>query len=105
MNLKKILFLLLYAFVYTGCMPKQADGKYRSKYSYHPYYKLYRNRMIKGEKKYKYKYSYHNSNRSNSKTKISKKHAYKRVPKRIKHRIKHNNEELYPSNVPASSNY
>ena len=86
-------------------MQKQADGKYHSKYSYHPYYKLYRDKMAGGRKTYKAKYSYHHSKNNYSKKVSSSNHSYKKIAQRVKHRVKYNDEDLYPSNVPASSNY
>ena len=86
-------------------MQKQTDGKYHSKYSYHPYYKLYKDKMAGGRKTYKAKYSNNYTKNNYSKEVRSKSHSYKKIAQRVKHRIKYNDEELYPSNVPVSSNY
>ncbi len=108
MYIKRILLtllLLLFTLITTGCMPKGADGKYHSKYSYHPYYKLYKDKMAGGGKRYKTKYSYHYSNDNHSKKIHPTRYSYKKIAQRVKHRVKYNDEDLYPSNVPASSNY
>ena len=102
MYFKKLLLtlLLLFTLVTSGCIQKQANGKYYSKYSYHPYYKLYRDKMAGRNKEYKPKYSHHYTKELNSNS-----HSFRKISQRIKHRIKYNDEDLYPSNVPASSNY
>jgi len=85
---KKVIYLLLAPLIFmmlNGCMPKQSDGKYHTKYSYHPYYDLYSTKMAGSKKTYKSKKASHSS-----KSLSSSKVAY-------------NNENDYPSNVANNS--
>jgi hypothetical protein len=43
-HLQKIILLLTLLILFTGCLSKK-NGKYHSKYSYHPYYSLYAKKM------------------------------------------------------------
>ena len=77
-----ILFLLTaFSFILTACVARPINGKYVSKYSYHPYYDMYPEKMV-GRKK-RYNHSYNKSSTS--------------------HRVAYNDDENYPSNVPANN--
>ena len=87
--IKRIILILLYSFIslsFTGCLTKQNNGKYASKYSFHPYYDLYPSKMSGSKKHY------------SSKKKTSRKSFTK------SHKVAYNDEEHYPSNMP-SDNY
>jgi len=88
-NLIKLLKLLTTFFLLSllsGCISKQSNGKYHSNYSYHPYYKMYHNKMS-GENQSKY---------------INIK-SQKKYTKSYKRKVRYNDEDSYPSNVPANS--
>jgi hypothetical protein len=75
--------------VMTACMPKQSDGKYHSKYSYHPYYNLYSHKMSKKKK--------------TSYITVHTKKSYKQYRPKKHSKVSYNDEDKYPSNVPANS--
>ncbi len=41
---KILISFFIILFLFTGCLSKQ-NGKYHTQYSYHPYYKLYKQKM------------------------------------------------------------
>lgn len=43
-SLTKLLLLTILILLFTACASK-SNGKYHTKYSYHPYYSLYANKM------------------------------------------------------------
>ena len=86
-KLLQLLILLTFIPFINGCMTKQADGKYHTKYSYHPYYDLYASKMSKNKKSF-------NTSRSIT---IKNKNYSKNMTKKVSY----NDEEKYPSNVPA----
>ena len=118
-KLIKVISLLLFFLMLTGCMPKQADGKYQTQYSYHPYYSLYGDEITKSKprresriqyrplskpryeqtykshytKKYKPYYKKANTQRE------EKRYFNKFTKKRTRVRS-NDDEEEYPSNVP-----
>ena len=119
MLMKKIIssLLLLSLFLsFNGCIPKQGDGKYHSQYSYHPYFKMYNNNII-ATKRYspatKQTYYHRQEPIYSAKDELSNYNTYQRtyktqrteVPKksfkRVIKRVKYNDEDNYPSNVPA----
>ena len=48
--LKKSIFLSILLALFTSCASK-TDGKYHTKYSYHPYYSLYATKMSSNTRK------------------------------------------------------
>jgi len=109
MFIKKIISSSLLLFVlltFNACMPKQADGKYHTQYSYHPYFKMHKN-TIATTNNYSPKVqpiSYHAKNTPPNYLKSYQPQKIKAPQKRFKSvikEIKHNDEENYPSNIPA----
>ena len=84
-NMITLLLLFFTTLTFTACMEKQANGKYASHYSFHPYYDLYPNKMI-GEK------------RSYTPTKTISKRTSTHS-----HKVAYNDENLYPSNLPVDN--
>jgi len=85
---KRVISLLIAPFIFlilNGCMTKQSDGRYHTKYSYHPYYDMYSNEMAGSKKTY-----------------TPKKEAYTKTST-SSHKVVYNDEENYPSNVAANS--
>jgi len=108
--MKKIIssfILLLLLLTFNGCIPKQADGKYHSQYSYHPYFKMYNNnRIIQTKHSLKSKKSNYYNEEPRYQTYREAYHPPKiKIPKkklqRIIKRVKYNDEDNYPSNVPT----
>jgi len=90
----KLKYLLLSTFIlifFTACMHKQTDGKYHTRYSYHPYYDMYKQEMSGTKKNYK-KITYQEKN-------------YKKINyrKSIKHKVSYNKIDDAPSNVPIGT--
>jgi hypothetical protein len=95
----KLKYLLLSAFIlifFTACMHKQTDGKYHTKYSYHPYYKMYREEMAGGRR---------SDTSITYRQKQYKQEDYNRVNyrKKLKHKVSYNIIDDAPSNVPIGT--
>ena len=80
------LLLLFTLLTQTACMSKQANGKYASKYSFHPYYDMYPNKM------------------SGTKTSYKVNNSVAKRSSTPSHKVAYNDENRYPSNMP-SDNY
>ena len=111
--MKKIisfLSLLLLLLSFNGCIPKQGDGKYHSEYSYHPYFKMYDNDIVairKDASRVQQSYYHRQEPTYSAKDELSSYRTYQpsytpqKSFKRVMQRVKHNDEDNYPSNVPA----
>lgn len=89
---KKILLLSIMVMALSACADK-TNGKYHSKYSFHPYYTMYADKMSNAEVKPMF------SNKRFSKKNFppQKEHFVKRK----KAQNPFNVVDFYPSNVPA----
>jgi len=86
-RLIKILLISIISLTFAACISKQG-GKYHTKYSYHPYYDLYGNKMSGSTPTQKIK---------------QKKMKNKKIAKKQKLKSKHkfNESDFFPSNIPA----
>jgi len=95
----KLNYLLLSTFIlifFTACMHKQTDGKYHTRYSYHPYYKMYQGEMAGGRKSY---------TKTTYQQERYKQEDYKKINyhKIIRHKVSYNKIDEAPSNVPIGT--
>ena len=112
-NLKKLFssISILFFLFFTGCMPRQSNGQYRTPYSYSPYYKtpprqkIYKKSPPRYEMqatpKRRYIIPKHNINKESAFEKILRQSKQKILKPR---KIKRNScREKFPSNVPRGS--
>jgi len=86
-HILKITLLTLITLLFTACMPKQ-NGKYKTKYSYHPYHNLYGKKVVLTDE---------------NKVKVKVTKVKKSKPKTSSNPF--NTVDFYPSNVPARRSY
>jgi len=110
-KLIKVIPLLLFFLMLTGCMPKQADGRYQTQYSYHPYYSLYGDEITKSKPRRESRIQYRPLSKlkyeQTDKPYYKKEHTqreetsyFNRFTKRRTRVLSNDDEEKYPSNVP-----
>ena len=113
-NLKKLFssISILFFLFFTGCMPRQSNGQYRTPYSYSPYYKTapQQKTMYKSNHPRYEMQSTPNEIFIIPKNKIKRESAFDKILRQSKQKdsnptkIKRNScREEFPSNVPRGS--